>query len=313
MYQFKNNINVFCLDELHSGGNKYYKLKYNVLEAKKLGAKRCLSFGGAWSNHIHALALLGQAEGLETIGVIRGERPPTLSPTLLDAMDAGMALHFVSRQTYRSISEPALLAELRAKFGEFYLLPEGGTNDLAVQGASEIISDLRQVQPLFDKVILPIATGGTLAGIAKALRGNESVIGISVLKGNVEMQMKTEQIVCHLLAAEPAFDPVTSQSTSHGANQGTSQGANSDTNWAIDHRFHCGGYAKCPTYLREFILQTEQTLGYPLEPVYSAKMLWAISQMLEAGEIAANESVVAIHTGGLQGRRGFPFLAGDKA
>jgi 1-aminocyclopropane-1-carboxylate deaminase len=301
MYQFKNNINVFCLDELHSGGNKYYKLKYNVREARKLGAKRFLSFGGAWSNHIHALALLGHSEGLETIGVIRGERPSTLSATLLDAMDAGMQLHFISRQTYRSISEPALLAELRAKFGEFYVLPEGGTNDLAVQGASEIISDLRQAQPLFDKVILPIATGGTLAGIAKALRDNESVIGISVLKGNVEMQMKTEQIVSHLLASEPGIDPGTSQC----ANQVDKPGAN----WAIDHRFHCGGYAKCPPYLRDFILETEQALGYPLEPVYSAKMLWAISQMLATGEIMANERVVAIHTGGLQGRRGFPWLA----
>lgn len=292
MYQFKNNINVFCLDELHAGGNKYYKLKYNVREARNFGATKLLSFGGAWSNHIHALALLGQSEGIETIGVIRGEQPPSLSPTLLDAIDAGMKLHFVSRQTYRSISEPALLAkllvELRATYGDFYLLPEGGTNDLAVQGASEIIRDLREVQPLFDKVILPIATGGTLAGVAKALRGNESVIGISVLKGNIEMQIETEQMIKDLLASGPTNDR--------------------DTNWTIDHRFHCGGYAKCPPYLREFILQTEQLLGYPLEPVYSAKMLWAIAQMLEAGEITANENVVAIHTGGLQGRRGFPWL-----
>lgn len=302
MYPFKKNINVFCLDELHAGGNKYYKLKYNVREARRFGATRLLSFGGAWSNHIHALALLGQSEGIETIGVIRGERPRSLSATLLDAVAAGMELHFISRQAYRSNSEPALLAELRAKYGEFYLLPEGGTNDLAVQGAAEIIRDLREAQPLFDKVILPIATGGTLAGIAKALRGNESVVGISVLKGNIEMQQETEQTIRQLLGSEPAI----SESAIELDNKtSTSQVAR----WTIDHRFHCGGYAKCPPYLREFIYQTEQVLGYQLEPVYSAKMLWAITQMLATGEITANESVVAIHTGGLQGRRGFPWLA----
>ena len=293
MYQFTENISVFCLDELYPGGNKYYKLKYNILEAREQGATRFLSFGGAWSNHILALALMGMTEKFETIGVIRGERPRVLSPTLSEAESLGMKLQFVSRQIYRTKTDPELLKHLSKTFGDFYLLPEGGTNELAVRGASEIVSDLRRYHPLFDRLFLPVATGGTIAGIALALNKDESVTGISVLKGAEEAQRETEVKIAALIASgQSNFEKVSKPYS----------------NWTIDHRFHCGGYAKCPAYLRDFILKTEQTLAYPLEPVYTGKMMWAISQMLDAGEIRENEKVVAIHTGGLQGRRGFPAL-----
>ena len=276
---------------MHPGGNKYYKLKHNLAEARRLGSPRLLSFGGTWSNHIHALALMGQSEAIETIGVIRGERPRKLSATLQDAESLGMKLHFISRQDYRSKTEQALLSSLREAFGDFYLLPEGGTNEQAVQGACEIVEELRRVQASFNKIILPFATGGTLAGVARSLKDGESVTGITVLKGNARVQGDTEQSVFHLIESAAEIRKRRRQ------------------NWSIDHRFHCGGYAKCPAYLRDFILQTEEKLGYPLEPVYSGKLFWAISQMLEAGEISDEDKVVAIHTGGLQGRRGFPELA----
>ena len=276
---------------MHPGGNKYYKLKHNLAEACRLGSPRLLSFGGAWSNHIHALALMGQSEAIETIGVIRGERPRKLSATLQDAESLGMKLHFISRQDYRSKTEQALLSSLREAFGDFYLLPEGGTNELAVRGACEIVDELRREQASFNKIILPFATGGTLAGVARSLKDGESVIGISVVKGDARAQEDAEQAVFHLIESAAEISKRRLQ------------------NWSIDYRFHCGGYAKCPAYLRDFMLLTEKKLGYPLEPVYSGKMLWAISQMLEAGEICDEDKVVAIHTGGLQGRRGFPELA----
>jgi len=288
MVHFTKNISLFCLDELHPGGNKYYKLKYNVEAARRQGASRLLSFGGPWSNHIHALAQMGHSMGFETVGVIRGEKPAVLSPTLVEAEALGMTLHFVSRKAYSGKSEPAFLSALRSSFGDFYLLPEGGTNELAVQGAAEILVDLRQFQPDFDRIIVPFATGGTMAGIARGLIGSQSVIGICVLKGSREMQLASEAQVAGLIAAHENASP--------------------GQNWHIDHRFHCGGYAKCPSYLQTFILQTEQEIGYPLEPVYSGKMMWAIAQMIEAGEINKDEKIVAIHTGGLQGRRGFASL-----
>ena len=291
LIQFTKNVSVFCLETMHPGGNKYYKLKHNLAEARRLGSPRLLSFGGAWSNHIHALALMGQSEAIETIGVIRGERPRKLSATLQDAESLGMKLHFVSRRDYRSKTEQAMLSSLREAFGAFYLLPEGGTNELAVQGACEIIDELRNAQASFNKIILPFATGGTLAGVARSLKDGESVTGISVVKGNAGVQADAEQSVLHLIESK-AETPKRRR-----------------RNWSIDYRFHCGGYAKCPAYLRDFMLLTEKKLGYPLEPVYSGKMLWAISQMLEAGEIGDEDKVVAIHTGGLQGRRGFPELA----
>ena len=291
LIHFTKNVSVFCLEALHPGGNKYYKLKYNLAEARRLGKSRLLSFGGAWSNHIHALSLIGQTEMIETIGVIRGERPPVLSATLQEAESNGMKLHFISRQDYRSKTEQTLLAALRAEFGDFYLLPEGGTNEFGVLGACEIVGELRKVQASFDKIILPVATGGTLAGVARSLKDRESVTGICVLKGGARVQSDTEQSVCQLI------NPI------HEMPQGVRP------NWSIDHRFHCGGYAKCPAYLQEFIFHAQEKLGYPLEPVYSGKMMWAISQMLATGEINDQESVVAIHTGGLQGRRGFPELA----
>lgn len=277
-----------CLDELHPGGNKYYKLKYNIAAARQQGASLLLSFGGAWSNHIHALAKIGQVEGFGTIGVIRGERPKALSPMLVEAESLGMRLHFISRQAYREKSEPDLLATLSTRFGEFYVLPEGGTNEYAVQGAAEILEDLRKFQPDFDRIILPVATGGTMAGIARELAEGQSVTGISVLKGDVSKQLDLETRVAELIGAD--------------------KGSSRDQNWQIDHRFHCGGYAKCPPYLESFILATEQELGYLLEPVYSGKMMWAIAQMKAAAEISDNERIVAIHTGGLQGRRGYPAL-----
>lgn len=267
------------------GGNKFYKLKYNLIAARKAGLSTLLSFGGAWSNHLHALAQVGADEGFRTIGIVRGERPKKLSATLEDVQKWGMQLVFITRQQYRQKDSPEFNAWLIEQFGEFYLLPEGGTNDLAVAGCVEIISSFEAED--YDLICLSVGTGGTLAGIAKALGSQGSVLGFSVLKGAKDLDEKVASLL------------------------GTKLEETADRNWSINHEFHCGGYARCPAYLKEFILQLENEYEIRLDPVYTGKMLYGISRLLEDGVLNTNREkelkIIAIHTGGLQGRRGYDF------
>ena len=276
-------LNLIHLDELHPGGNKYYKLKYNLRAARKSGFSRILSFAGAWSNHILELARAGREQGFETIGVIRGEQPEQLSATLQDAVALGMRLEFVSRSIYRNRTEPELLQGLQQQFGEFYHLPEGGTNPLAVQGCTEIVTALEQHLKTYDLVCLPVGTGGTLAGIAAALPVDKQVLGFAVVKGALYL----DDVVRDLIREE-------------------SDGSARD-NWSINHDYHCGGYARCPAYLQEFILDFERQHPIRLEPVYSGKLMYGLAELLRRQQIDSSMSIAAIHTGGLQGRRGFDF------
>jgi len=160
-------------------GNKYFKLKYNLEEMKKLGQKTMLTFGGAFSNHIAALASVGKSDGFKTIGMIRGEElNENSNQTLRTAIENGMQLHFVTREEYRKRYRPEYHEELKAKFGDLYILPEGGSNQLGVKGCSEILQDVNQA---FDFVCLPVGTGATLAGIASSLNKTQQVIGFAVL------------------------------------------------------------------------------------------------------------------------------------
>ena len=159
----KVKLFVLRLDTIgfYEGGNKYFKLKYNLEEAKKQGHKTILTFGGAWSNHLAAVAAVSDKNS-EIIAVIRGEEPKILSDTLRFCKEKGVRLHFVSREDYRRKNDPGFIEELRKKFGEFYLLPEGGSNEMAVKGCKEIL-DLINID--FDFVCCPVGSGGTLAGI----------------------------------------------------------------------------------------------------------------------------------------------------
>jgi 1-aminocyclopropane-1-carboxylate deaminase len=306
----KRNItlHLFRLDLLHPDitGNKWYKLKYNLDAATKAGHDTLLSFGGAWSNHIHALAWAGKTHGFNTIGIIRGEPAHGLTPTLKDATSWGMQLKFVSRSDYRNKHEDSFQADLISEFGDVYILPEGGSNDLAVRGCAEIVTELnaflkgtlpaaqRNVPfsgdvPFknfgFDVLVTPVGTGGTLAGLVKGI-GESSLadspmpaaLGISVLKG-AEFQ---SDVVQDLL---------------------DQAGVTQSATWRIDHRFHAGGYAKRNSALLGFIDEFLDHTGIQLEPVYSGKMMWGLFQMIEAGEFAPGCRIVALHTGGLQGFR----------
>lgn len=286
------DVEIICLAALRPHGNKYYKLKYNLEFAREQGYTTLASFGGAWSNHLAALAQVGAEQGFSTVGIVRGERPVKLSMMLLDAEAQGMQLHFISRRDYRRRYEPEFVSALQGRLTNCLVIPEGGTNGLAVRGAAEIVEEVARLSPTADLIVLPVGTGGTLAGIAAALPAAVKVLGISVLKGTgVESgaEFGLEADVEALIAAASPVLPVA-------------------RNWSIEHRFHCGGYAKCPTYLQDFILDWQRRHGVLLDPVYTGKLFYGLSQMLAQGEINADTRIVALHTGGEQGRRGYSFL-----
>ncbi len=269
-------VSVLRLDLTHPliSGNKWFKLKHNLQQARAAGHDVLLSFGGTYSNHIHALAAAGQAFGFRTIGVIRGERPPQLSATLRFAEAQGMQLHFVSREQYRQKNSPELRAELAALYGEAYWLPEGGSNALAVEGCAEIAA---LIPADVDVVACACGTGGTLAGLASGLAGRAEVLGVAVLKGADFLHDEVRR----LLAAANRPDP---------------------QNWRLLLDAHWGGYGRAPEALLAFIRQFEQQHGLPLEQVYTGKLFAAVWRLIEDGQFAPGRHVMLIHSGGLQGR-----------
>ena len=280
------------LDRIHPriSGNKWYKLKYNLEEAKGQNKNTLLTFGGAYSNHITATAAAGKEYGFKTIGIIRGEElqtPPRPSPlgreknqTLGFAKECGMQLHFVSREDYRKKDSAEFISKLTEQFGDFYLLPEGGTNELAVKGCSEIIS---LIDIPFDYVCCPVGTGGTLAGIISSLKGDQKAIGFSVLKGGEFLKIEIKKLLTS------PFHP--------------SKGE-------LNTNYHFGGYGKYSPQLLKFIEDFEQqnsgstslTTSIPLEQVYTGKMMFGIYDLIGKGYFPKNTTVIAIHTGGLQGK-----------
>jgi len=263
-------------------GNKARKLKYNLLRAKQEGHSRLLTFGGAYSNHLAAVAAAGRLYGFDTLGLVRGEEHRPLNPTLTGCRANGMALHYLDRTTYRRHNEPAFLAELLRQYGSAYLLPEGGTNALALRGVAELIPELRQHTD-FDAVAVAAGTGGTLAGLALGLAEADypaRVIGVAALKG------------ADFLRAD--VDALTQAAIGRPL-----------SNYELHTTYHFGGYAKLPPELRTFISEFEQTHGVLLDPIYTSKLLAGLLDLIERGHFAPGSTVVAVHTGGLQAWAGF--------
>jgi 1-aminocyclopropane-1-carboxylate deaminase len=250
-------------------GNKWRKLKFNLSAAADLGHDTLLTFGGAYSNHIRATAAAGHYFGLSTVGVIRGEEHLPLNPSLAYAVSRGMRLVYLDRAAYRRKNDSEIVAALRQQFGDFYLLPEGGSNDLGARGCAEIPEE---IDPDFDVICCPCGTGGTLAGIAAGLRGGQRAIGFSVLKGG------------QFLAGE--IDDL--QRRAFGANSG---------NWTIEYGFHSGGFARKTAELQSFIDTFEHRHGLTLDWVYVAKMMYGIWTLAEKGSFTPGTRVVAVVTG----------------
>ncbi len=255
-------------------GNKWRKLKYNLLEAEKLQKKKILTFGGAYSNHIHATAAAGKLFGFDTVGIIRGESYEPLNPTLSFAKEQGMLLDYLNRKTYRLKNTPEVISRLKEKYGDFYLVPEGGSNQMALPGCAEIINELNeQLEGKFDYICTACGSGGTLAGLISSAE-KQKMLGFAVLKG-----------------ADFLNEDVTSL-----------LGNTSPPNWQINLNYHFGGYAKKDQQLSNFCRDFENSHNIFIEPTYTGKMFFGLFDLIKKDFFIKNSTIVALHTGGLQGK-----------
>jgi 1-aminocyclopropane-1-carboxylate deaminase len=273
---FPNNISLYIKREdlLHPviSGNKFRKLKYNLEAAKIQNQKVLLTFGGAFSNHIVAVAGAGKEFGFETIGIIRGDElrdKIAENPSLLLAQQLGMKFFFVSREDYRLKETPDFIGQLQKKFGDFYLLPEGGTNALAIKGCEEILTSSDSE---FTHICSSIGTGGTITGIINSSGNNQNIVGFSSLKGEF-LQNDIAKF------------------------------ANKE-NWSVNCDYHFGGYGKVTNELIDFINNFYLKHHILLDPIYTGKMMFGILNLIENNYFSHNSKILAIHTGGLQGIAG---------
>lgn len=307
-------------DLLHPlvSGNKFRKLKYNLLEMRRTGKSGLITFGGAYSNHIHAVAAAGQLLGVPTIGIIRGEDPTDMSEdipvrlnsTLQSAEQWGMSLHFISRTAYRNKDQ--IIKDLSDRYPDYYWLPEGGTNTLAIQGTSEMVDEITAelgAQP--DYICQAVGTGGTTAGIISAaatLSNPIKVIGFAALKGD----FLTKEIQQLLHIGQKELNEVgTIKSNPDQTAAGNCQfepeisAFDSGQHWFIQNDYHFGGYAKWTTSLIDFINRFKIQHGISLDPIYTGKLFYGLFDMIEKGYFPKDTTIVAVHTGGLQGVEGF--------
>jgi 1-aminocyclopropane-1-carboxylate deaminase len=274
---FPNGIELFIKREdlLHPiiSGNKFRKLKYNLAEAKQLGYKKLLTFGGAFSNHIVAVAGAGKEFGFDTIGIIRGEElfyKIGENPSLQFAHEHGMQFHFTDRTSYSDKTSSEFLSKLEQMFGSFYLIPEGGTNDLAIKGCEEILTSEDKSE--FSHICCAIGTGGTISGIINSSSENQQIIGFSSLKGDF-----LSEVICNFVQKK---------------------------NWNVNCTYHFEGYGKVSEELIDFLNQFYQETKIPLDPVYTGKMMFGIIDLIQNNFFPPHSKILAIHTGGSQGIAG---------
>jgi len=273
-------VKVFIkrLDLIHPyvSGNKWFKQKYNLIKAREDGYETVLTFGGAFSNHIHATAAAGKEFGFKTIGIIRGEEHIPLNATLQFAADQGMKMFYINRSSYRKKHLPEFAEWIYDKLGKVYIVPEGGTNQLAIKGAAEIPA---LIETDFDYITTACGTAGTISGIIAGLKGNKIVLGFAVLRGANFLLKCAENNVREFTG-------------------------NSFDNWSINLDYHFGGYAKINRELILFIRKIEELNGIVLDPVYTGKMLYAVYNLAKKGFFGKGKTIVALHTGGQQGIEG---------
>ena len=261
-------------DEIHPfiSGNKYRKLKYNLIEAENNGFKTLLTFGGAFSNHIVAVALAGSKLGFKTIGVIRGEelKDKVSDNSILSlAKQCGMQFKFITREEYRNKTSELVINNLKKEFKASYVIPEGGTNHFAIKGCEEILVPSDED---FDYICCSVGTGGTISGLINCSKPSQQIFGFPALKGDF-LQQDISKFV-------------------------------TNTNWNLINDYHFGGYAKINTQLISFINEFKKNQGIPLDPIYTGKMMFGIFNLIDKNFFKKETKILAIHTGGLQGIRG---------
>lgn len=269
-------------DEIHPhiSGNKYRKLKYNLIAAKEKSYDTLLTFGGAYSNHIAATAYAGKKFGFKTIGVIRGEElihKIEENTTLKFAQQCGMQFKFITRSLYRKKSNLEFINSLKKEFGNIYIIPEGGTNQLAIKGCEEILTEKDKS---FDYICTSVGTGGTISGIINSTEPHQKVIGFSSLKGDF---LKEE---------------IAKWTTKN--------------NWELNTNSHFGGYGKINNDLITLINKFKIETNIPLEPIYTGKMLFGIINLVQNKTFKKGSKILAIHTGGLQGIAGVNQILKEK-
>ena len=274
--EFPNEITLHIKREdlIHPfiSGNKFRKLKYNLLQAKAEKKSKLLTFGGAFSNHIAAVAYAGKENNLETIGIIRGdelESKISENPTLTFAQNCGMKFEFVSREDYKTKATNTFIEDLKGRYGDFYLVPEGGTNSYAVKGCEEILTDEDYD---FTHICCAIGTGGTISGLINSAKAHLKIIGFPALKG----------------------DFLSDDIRKFAKN----------SNWEVQLDYHFGGYAKINEELIRFINDFYKQTNIPLDPIYTGKMMFGILDLINKGYFPKGAKILAIHTGGLQGIEG---------
>lgn len=271
------------IDPLISG-NKSYKLIFNLLEARKQGRDTIVTCGGAWSNHIHATAAAGQRFGFKTIGIIRGERPLLLSAMLQDAERFGMELRFVARSVYRERGSPDFLRKVGSFEENFWFVPEGGANEYGAAGVQVLWNVIDETKPKdFDEYWLACGTGLTLGALARECPYKGRLVGVPVL------------------SAQDAITQEVARWASVDGNQRKLE---------VIGGAHHGGYAKVNSALVRFQCRLEAITGVPFDHVYMAKLAHALAarcdEVHSSKDAKGGKSILLVHTGGVQGRRGLP-------
>lgn len=292
--KFNVELAIARLDNLHEhwGGNKYFKLKYNLEAAAHQNKSHLLTFGGAYSNHIAATAAAGKAHGLKTTGIIRGEKLDELNPTLQFARDCGMELLFVNRSDYRLRDRPAQLIQAAqlpiVEIEKYYLIPEGGSNELGFKGCTEI---MKMIDYSADVICCSCGTGTTFAGIVRSLNENQKGIGFSSLKGADFLKNEIAQ----------TLDQYSAGLITHESKK---------ANWEVQTNYHFGGYGKVKPELVQFCKDFKELYKIELDLVYTGKMLFGILDLIEKGYFKEGTKILALHTGGTQGNKGFKDFVG---
>lgn len=250
-------------------GNKYFKLKKNIEYALKSKFKSIITFGGAYSNHIHATSIIAKQNNLKCIAFIRGEERLPLNPTLDDAVKNGMEIIYLSREEYRKINDKDYLNHLNTKYENSYIIPEGGTNLLAIQGTESIINS----DDKYEYICCPIGTGGTISGIINSSNHNQKIIGFSAIKGVKKLK---DDIILNV----------------------------NKNNWVINEDYCQGGYAKISKELINFINHFYKTKNIPLDCIYTGKMMMGVLDLIKKNKFSKGSNILIIHTGGIQGNRG---------
>ena len=274
------SLKRFDLMHPHFMGNKYYKLKYNIAKAKEQGHDTLASLGGAWSNHLHALAHVANEEGFKSIGLVRGRAEGFQSTMLEEVQDLGMHLHYLSREEYAEREENFFKAWVQDTFGRCYLIPEGGSNFLGMQGAMEMVSE--EDKSNYDVLCVCAGTGATAAGIACSWQKPVHVFPCVDDESGIR-----ELLLKHLNYA--FFDPELSEEIFNRI--------------SIFSGYAFGGFGKKSAEVIDFIQDTIDQHGVELDLIYTAKMMMGIKDRFEKGVYTTDQRILAFHTGGVQGNR----------